>query len=43
METLEKSKYDQMLSQYNTDIKDSDVAAKVAEIIEKKVPKNDTL
>ena len=32
-----------MLSQYNTAIKDSDVAAKVAEIIEKKVPENDTL
>ena len=33
METIEKSKYDQMLSQYNTAIKDSDVA----------VPKNNTL
>ena len=43
METIEKSKYDQMLSQYNTAIKDSDVVAKVAEIIEKKVPENDTL
>ena len=43
METIEKSKYDQMLSQYNTAIKDSDVAAKVAEIIENKVPENDTL
>ena len=32
-----------MLSQYNTAIKDSDVAAKVAEIIEKKVPENDNL
>ena len=32
-----------MLSQYNTAIKDSDVAAKVAKIIEKKVPENDTL
>ncbi|MBP5393120.1 MAG: deoxyribose-phosphate aldolase [Bacteroidaceae bacterium] len=42
METLEKSKYDQMLSQYNTDLKDSEIAAKVAEIIEKKVPENDT-
>ena len=42
METLEKSKYDQMLALYNTDLKDSDVAAKVAEIIEKKVPENDT-
>lgn len=43
METIEKSKYEQMLSQYNTDIKDNDVAAKVATIIEKKVPENDTL
>ena len=43
METIEKSKYEQMLSQYNTDIKDNDVVAKVAEIIEKKVPENDTL
>lgn len=42
METLEKSKYDQMLALYDTDLKDSDVAAKVAEIIEKKVPENDT-
>ena len=37
------SKYDQMLALYNTNIKDSDVAAKVAEIIEKKVPENNTL
>ena len=43
METIEKSKYEQMLSQYNTAINDSDVAAKVAEIIEKNVPENDTL
>ena len=43
METFEKSKYEQMLEQYNTALKDSDVAAKVAEIIEKKVPENDTL
>jgi len=42
METIEKSKYDQMLSLYDTDLKDSEVAAKVAEIIEKKVPENDT-
>jgi deoxyribose-phosphate aldolase len=40
---IETSKYEQMLSQYNTDIKDSDIAAKVAAIIEKKVPENDTL
>ena len=43
METFEKSKYEQMLSLYNTDIKDSDISTKVAEIIEKKVPENDTL
>ena len=43
METLEKSKYDQMLSQYKTDLNDEAIAAKVAEIIEKKVPENDTL
>ena len=43
METIEKSKYDQMLAQYDTALKDSEVAAKVAEIIEKKVPENDTL
>ena len=42
METIEKSKYDQMLSLYDTDLKYSEVAAKVAEIIEKKVPENDT-
>jgi len=40
---IEMSKYDQMLALYNTNIKDSDVAAKVAEIIEKKVPENDTM
>ena len=43
METIEKSKYDQMLSQYKTDLNDEAIAAKVAEIIEKKVPENDTL
>ena len=42
METLEKSKYDQMLSQYKTDLNDEAIAAKVAEIIEKKVSENDT-
>ena len=40
---IEMSKYDQMLALYNTNIKDSDVAAKVAKINEKKVPENDTL
>ena len=43
METIEKSKYEQMLSQYNTALNDSEIAAKVAEIIEKKVPENNTL
>lgn len=43
METIEKSKYDQMLGKYNTALNDSEIAAKVAEIIEKKVPENDTL
>ena len=43
METIEKSKNDQMLGQYNTALNDSEIAAKVAEIIEKKVPENDTL
>ena len=43
METIEKSKYEQMLSQYDTALNDSEIAAKVAEIIEKKVPENDTL
>ena len=42
METFEKSKYEQMLDLYDTDIQDSEVAAKVAELIEKKVPGNDT-
>lgn len=43
METIEKSKYEQMLSQYNTNISDTEVEAKVAAIIEKKVPENDTV
>ena len=37
------SKYEQALNLYNTSIDDAEVAAKVAEIIEKKVPENDTL
>ena len=39
----EKSKYEQALDLYNTKLSDEDVKAKVAEIIEKKVPENDTL
>ena len=37
------SKYEQALKLYNISIDDADVAAKVAEIIEKNVPENDTL
>ncbi|MBQ2185658.1 MAG: deoxyribose-phosphate aldolase [Bacteroidaceae bacterium] len=37
------SKYEQALKLYNTWIDDAEVAAKVAEIIEKNVPENDTL
>lgn len=36
------NKYEEMLSQYNTNLDDAKVAAAVAEIIEKKVPENDT-
>ena len=43
MESTEKSKYEQMLSQYDIALKDSDVAAKVAAIVEKCLPENDTL
>lgn len=39
----EKSKYEQALGLYNTALDDAEVRAKVAEIIEKKVPENDTL
>lgn len=37
------SKYEQTFKLYNTSIDDAEVAAKVAEIIEKNVPENDTL
>ncbi|MEE1308669.1 MAG: deoxyribose-phosphate aldolase, partial [Bacteroidaceae bacterium] len=43
MESTEKSKYEQMLSQYDIALKDSEVAAKVAAIVEKCLPENDTL
>lgn len=36
-------KYLEVLKQYNTDIKDEDVAAAVKKIIEEKVPENETL
>lgn len=43
MESTEKSKYEQMLSQYDIALKDSEVAAKVAAIVEKCLSENDTL
>ena len=39
----EKSKYEVALNKYNTDLSDNDIQAKVAAIIEKKVPENDTI
>lgn len=39
----ELSKYEEMLSQYNTKLNDEKVKEAVAKIIEKKVPENDTL
>lgn len=38
----EMNKYEQVLSQYNTELNDEQVKAAVAKIIEEKVPKNDT-
>ena len=40
---LAPSKYDEALSKYNTELKDEDIAAKVANLIETKVAENDTL
>ena len=37
------SKYEQVLKEYDTKLDDADVAAKVARLIEEKVPENDTL
>lgn len=42
MEVVEKSKFEQMLAQYNCDVNDADVQAAVREIIATKVPENDT-
>ena len=39
----EKSKYEQALSLYETNLNDEEIGAKVARFIEKKVPENDTL
>lgn len=38
----EKNKYEIALNKYNTELKDEDIKAKVAGIIEKKVPENNT-
>lgn len=43
MEIKEKSKYEQALSQYNCELNDADIKAKVRDIIATKVPENDTL
>ena len=39
----ENSKYEQALSQYNCELNDADIKAKVRDIIATKVPENDTL
>ena len=36
------SKYDAALAKYNTNLNDADIQARVAELIEKKVPGNNT-
>ena len=43
MEIKEQTKYEQALSQYNCELNDADIKAKVREIIATKVPENDTL
>ena len=43
MEIKENSKYEQALSQYNCELNDADIKAKVRDIIATKVPDNDTL
>ena len=36
------NKYNAALAQYNTNLSDADIQARVAELIEKKVPENNT-
>ena len=43
MEIKEQTKYEQALSQYNCELNDADIKAKVRDIIATKVPENDTL
>lgn len=40
---METNKYEETLAKYNTALNDDDIAKKVAQIIEEKVPENDTL
>ena len=40
---MEQNKYEEALAKYNTKLDDADVAKKVSQIIEEKVPENDTL
>ena len=40
---MEQNKYEEALAKYNTALKDEEIAKKVAQIIEEKVPENDTL
>ena len=40
---MEQNKYEEALAKYNTDLKDEEIAKKVAQLIEEKVPENDTL
>ena len=42
MEVRQISKYEQVLAEYNTALNDAEVQSAVKEIIEKKVPENDT-
>ncbi len=39
---VEQNKYDQMFGMYNTQLDDAEIKAKVAQIIEEKLPENDT-
>lgn len=40
---MEQNKYEEALAKYNTDLKDEEIAKKVAQLIEEKVAENDTL
>ena len=40
--SLRSNKYEAALAKYNTNLSDADIQARVAELIEKKVPENNT-